>query len=82
MGKKRHSQDKMFLSFKELVEEWGGKGNTIINKEIKLPFNYCNLSFCPFENPVCTEEGTIYDILNILPYIKKFKKNLCCHMSS
>ena len=41
----------------------------------KLPFYCCSLSFTPFNDPVCLIDGTIFDIINILPYIKKFKKN-------
>lgn len=79
MGKKRHSQDKMWLTYKELMDSWGGKkdsvGGSNIKESMRLPFNYCSLSFCPWENPVCLEDGTIFDILNILPYIRKYKKN-------
>lgn len=81
MGKKRHSQDKMWLTYKELVEEHGGKkynvyGSNISHlNSIKLPFDHCNLSLTKFNNPVCLKDGTIFDILNILPYIKKYKKN-------
>lgn len=45
----------------------------------KLPFQYCNLSLQPFENPVCsineTNEALIFELLHIIPYIKKHKKN-------
>jgi hypothetical protein len=37
----------------------------------KLPFNCCALSFTPFEDPVCTADGTVFDIANIVPYINK-----------
>jgi len=77
MGKKRHSQDKLWITYKELVEDWGGKkvehgkGQSIK----KLPFYCCSLSFMPFKDPVCLRDGTIFDIINILPYIKKYQKN-------
>jgi peptidyl-prolyl cis-trans isomerase-like protein 2 len=29
----------------------------------------------PFKDPVCLQDGTTFDIVNILPYIRKFKKN-------
>ena len=29
----------------------------------RLPFNFCALSLAPFENPVCTEEGNVFDLL-------------------
>ncbi|CAI6010123.1 unnamed protein product, partial [Closterium sp. NIES-65] len=33
------------------------------------------VSFTPFEDPVCSPEGHVYDIVNIVPYIQKFKRN-------
>lgn len=78
MGKHRHSQDKLWLSYKELVELYGGKSSNITNTNInlnKLPFNCCSLSFTPFENPFCNKEGFIFDVINILPYVKKYEKD-------
>ncbi|KAL3459075.1 hypothetical protein BJX64DRAFT_279469 [Aspergillus heterothallicus] len=37
----------------------------------RLPFKFCSLSLQPFEHPVCTASGTIFDLTNILPWIKK-----------
>ncbi|KAK5684101.1 cyclophilin peptidyl-prolyl cis-trans isomerase Cyp8 [Elasticomyces elasticus] len=37
----------------------------------RLPWNYCALSLQPFEIPVCTPEGTIFDLQHILPWLKK-----------
>lgn len=34
-----------------------------------------SLSLQPFEHPVCTPEGAIFDLLNIIPYLKKFGHN-------
>lgn len=77
MGKKRHSQDKMWITYKELVSDWGGKSDqSSKGPQIKkLPFYCCSLSFMPFKDPYCLPDGTIFDIINILPYIRKFKKN-------
>lgn len=36
----------------------------------RLPFNFCALSLQPFEHPVCTADGTIFDLTNILPWLK------------
>ncbi|CZT19030.1 related to peptidylprolyl isomerase (cyclophilin)-like [Ramularia collo-cygni] len=41
----------------------------------RLPFNFCSVSLQPFEHPVCTAEGTIFDLTNILPWIKKHGTN-------
>lgn len=40
-----------------------------------MPYNYCNLSMAPFKDPYCIEDGTIFDLLSIIPYLKKYKKN-------
>ena len=41
----------------------------------RLPFNFCSVSLQPFEHPVCTSDGTIFDLTNILPWIKKHGTN-------
>ncbi|PYH43781.1 peptidyl-prolyl cis-trans isomerase [Aspergillus saccharolyticus JOP 1030-1] len=41
----------------------------------RLPFNFCSLSLQPFAHPVCTHEGTVFDLTNILPWIKKHGTN-------
>ncbi|KAF4551267.1 Peptidyl-prolyl cis-trans isomerase-like protein 3 [Elsinoe fawcettii] len=37
----------------------------------RLPYNFCSLSLQPFGHPVCTSEGIIFDLTNILPWLKK-----------
>lgn len=78
MGKNKHSQDKMWITYKELVQDWGGKSEESGHRAQtirKLPFYCCSLSLLPFKDPVCLPDGTIFDIVNILPYIRKFRKN-------
>ncbi|CAG7928878.1 unnamed protein product [Penicillium olsonii] len=41
----------------------------------RLPFNFCSLSLQPFSHPVCTQNGTLFDLTNILPWIKKHGTN-------
>ncbi|KAL4965527.1 uncharacterized protein BDV14DRAFT_208733 [Aspergillus stella-maris] len=41
----------------------------------RLPFKFCSLSLQPFEHPVCTSSGTVFDLTNILPWIKKHGTN-------
>jgi peptidyl-prolyl cis-trans isomerase-like protein 2 len=41
----------------------------------KLPFYCCSLSLTPFKNAVCSPDGIVFDLLAIIPYIKKYKKN-------
>lgn len=47
------------------------KSNAPDNTFKRLPFNFCALSLQPFKSPVCTTEGTIFDIDNILPWLSK-----------
>lgn len=76
MGKKQHSKDRMFITCTEWATEWGGAKSKEIRTPFKsLPFYCCALCFTPFEDPVCTAEGHVFDILNIVPYIQKFGKN-------
>ncbi|PYH87809.1 peptidyl-prolyl cis-trans isomerase [Aspergillus ellipticus CBS 707.79] len=41
----------------------------------RLPFNFCSLSLQPFSHPVCTPTGAIFDLTNILPWIKRHGTN-------
>ena len=73
----------MYITYQELTNEWGGKReeHKQTKEELfqKSPFNYCNLSMAPFQDPYCTVDangtGIIFDLLSIVPYIKKHKKN-------
>ena len=41
----------------------------------RLPLDHCALSLQPWENPYCDEDGNIFDLVHIVPYLKKFKVN-------
>ena len=41
----------------------------------RLPFNFCAVSLQPFNTPVCTSEGTIFDHENILRWLKDHGTN-------
>ena len=41
----------------------------------RLPFDHCALSLQPYENPYCDEDGNVFDLVHIVPYLKKFKVN-------
>jgi peptidyl-prolyl cis-trans isomerase-like protein 2 len=73
MGK---STDKLYITASEWQLDFGGAKKQKIQNEFKrLPFSCCSLSFLPFEHPVCTLQGTIFDLLNIVPWIKKHGTN-------
>ncbi|XP_057975282.1 peptidyl-prolyl cis-trans isomerase CYP65 [Malania oleifera] len=76
MGKKQHSKDRMFITKTEWATEWGGaKSKEVPTPFKRLPFYCCALTFTPFEVPVCTSDGSVFDLMNIIPYIRKFGKH-------
>lgn len=76
MGKKQHSKDRMYLTKTEWATEWGGAKSKELRTPFKrLPFYCCALTFTPFEDPVCTADGSVFDIMNIRPYIRKYGKH-------
>jgi peptidyl-prolyl cis-trans isomerase-like 2 len=67
MGKKQHQKDKLYLTTKEWKEEWGGhKGSKRVPFK-RLPYHCCAIAFTPFEDAVCTDDGTVFDVSNIVP---------------
>jgi len=77
MGKNKHSKDKLYLNPKELAEHWGGFKKKEDIPFLQLPYECCALSLQPWENPVCTREGHVFDIKNIIPYVKARGINPC-----
>ncbi|EOA13112.1 hypothetical protein CARUB_v10026122mg [Capsella rubella] len=76
MGKKQHSKDRMFITKTEWATEWGGAKSKENRTPFKsLPFYCCALTFLPFEDPVCTSDGSVFEITTIVPYIRKFGKH-------
>ncbi|KAK1769257.1 hypothetical protein QBC33DRAFT_532780 [Phialemonium atrogriseum] len=41
----------------------------------RLPFNYCAASLQPFKNPVCTPDGTVFDVEVISTWLEKHATN-------
>jgi peptidyl-prolyl cis-trans isomerase-like protein 2 len=65
----------MYITQSEYAMEWGGFKNKKAIPLAIVPFNCCCLSLQTFDNPVCTPEGHIFDIINIIPFIKQYKSN-------
>lgn len=76
MGKKQHQKDKMYLTFTEWTNLYGGKkSGPVVGERAafrRLPFDHCALSLQPFEHPLCNGEGIIYDLMSIVPFLKKY----------
>jgi len=79
MGKRQHQKDKMYLTATEWRTVYGGKKAVNPNSSDaafrRLPYDHCSLSLQPFENPLCDKEGHVFDLLAIVPYLKKYKTN-------
>lgn len=65
----------MHITASEWAIEWGGKKEAKRSEERSLPFDCCALSFTPFETPYCTEDGAVFDLVNIAPYLRKYKRH-------
>ncbi|XP_056275208.1 RING-type E3 ubiquitin-protein ligase PPIL2 [Pseudoliparis swirei] len=76
MGKRQHQKDKMYITCSEYTNFYGGKKSEIPKADFRrLPFDHCSLSLQPFEYPVCTDEGVVFDLLSIMPWIKRYGTN-------
>ncbi|XP_047552697.1 RING-type E3 ubiquitin-protein ligase PPIL2 isoform X1 [Lutra lutra] len=76
MGKRQHQKDKMYITCAEYTHFYGGKKPDIPQANFRrLPFDHCSLSLQPFAYPVCTPEGVVFDLLNIVPWLKKYGTN-------
>ncbi|XP_035932352.1 RING-type E3 ubiquitin-protein ligase PPIL2 isoform X3 [Halichoerus grypus] len=76
MGKRQHQKDKMYITCAEYTHFYGGKKPDIPQANFRrLPFDHCSLSLQPFVYPVCTPEGVVFDLLNIVPWLKKYGTN-------
>jgi peptidyl-prolyl cis-trans isomerase-like protein 2 len=74
--------DKLYITHSEWSGEVGqhsasagSAGKRSSDSFQRLPFYCCSLSLQPFEHPVCTPEGIVFDLVNIVPYLKKYGTN-------
>ncbi|KAB0397494.1 hypothetical protein E2I00_016170, partial [Balaenoptera physalus] len=65
-----------YITCAEYTHFYGGKKPDIAQTDFRrLPFDHCSLSLQPFVYPVCTPEGVVFDLLNIVPWLKKYGTN-------
>ncbi|KAH8148414.1 uncharacterized protein LAJ45_07516 [Morchella importuna] len=76
MGK---GTDKLYITHSEWASDDFGASTGFASKNTlpfrRLPYNFCSLSLQPFSHPVCTADGTIFDLTNIIPWLKKHGTN-------
>lgn len=73
MGKKT---DRMYITASEWKSDFGGaKANKSDADFKRLPFSCCAISLVPFEIPVCSPDGIVFDLTNIIPFLKKHAIN-------
>jgi len=78
MGKKQHSKDRMYLTATEWQRDFGGhKGAAAQGDFARLELDCCSISFMPFTHPVCSPQGHIFELENIVPYVQKYHRNPC-----
>lgn len=70
MGRNQHGKDKMYVTQTEYGQQFGQKGSKG-HAYKKLPFYCCSLTLTPFEHPVLSPEGFIFDLSAIVPFIRK-----------
>ena len=79
MGK---GTDKLYITHSEWSssDAYGASAGSAVNAKgtahasfKRLPFNFCSLSLQPFETPVCTSNGTIFDHENIIRWLQNHK---------
>lgn len=82
MGKKQHQKDKLYLTATEWTTLYGGRRandeyhtHSERSQFKRLPYDHCSLSLQPFRDPYCTDNGVIYDITNIVPFIQRHGLN-------
>ncbi|KAM0786734.1 hypothetical protein ACM66B_002172 [Microbotryomycetes sp. NB124-2] len=76
-----HGSDKLYITHSEHSGELGQHSASSAGARKKaqhfarLPFDCCALTLKPCENPVCTVDGTTYDLLSIIPYLRQHGKD-------
>mmetsp|Transcript_53794 Transcript_53794/g.114848 ORF Transcript_53794/g.114848 Transcript_53794/m.114848 type:complete len:556 (-) Transcript_53794:127-1794(-) len=75
MGKNQHSKDGLHLRPTEWAQDGRGFKARARTPFTQLALHCCALSLQPFENPVGTVDGAVFEASNIIRYIKRFGRN-------
>mmetsp|Transcript_19891 Transcript_19891/g.22135 ORF Transcript_19891/g.22135 Transcript_19891/m.22135 type:complete len:504 (-) Transcript_19891:86-1597(-) len=75
MGRKGKKQNRNYITYSEWVNEFGGKKDVKEQKIQLLPYDHCALTLQPWQDPVCNPDGIIFDIVAIVPWLQKYKKD-------
>lgn len=75
MGKNQHSKDLLHQRPTEWAQDGRGFKAQKWTPFSQLALDCCFLSLQPFETPVGTADGQVFEVKNILKYIKKYKVN-------
>ena len=76
MGKGRHQQDRQYLNPKEYATFYGGfKASAREEGVRRLPFDCCALSQSRFTDAVLAPDGTVYELTQIVPFLRRHKRN-------
>lgn len=71
--------DKLYITHSEWAsDDFGASTGFALKNTLpfrRLPYNFCALSLQPFTHPVCTSDGIIFDLTNIIPWLKKHGTN-------
>eukprot|EP00928_Gymnodinium_smaydae_P072332 TRINITY_DN55700_c0_g1_i1.p1 TRINITY_DN55700_c0_g1~~TRINITY_DN55700_c0_g1_i1.p1 ORF type:complete len:543 (+),score=148.32 TRINITY_DN55700_c0_g1_i1:99-1727(+) len=75
MGKNQHSKDLLHVRPTEWAQDGRGFKDRKRNPFAKLPLNACALSLQPFDKPVGTRDGSVFDAVHVIQYIKRYGKH-------
>lgn len=73
MGKNQHAKDTLHVRPSEHAEDGTGYKKAKFSPFKKLPINCCALTQAPFESPVGTRDGHIFEATNIISHLKRHK---------
>ncbi|KDE05683.1 hypothetical protein MVLG_03917 [Microbotryum lychnidis-dioicae p1A1 Lamole] len=70
------NSDRLYITHREHAGEFGAHSSSVGAQKkdrllAKLPFDCCALTLKPVTHPVCTDQGTVYDLWSIIPFLRQ-----------